>query len=313
MACTAPLAKSNVDTSDYEPTIVYHRTESKNAPSSYKANVSVYQSNNRSPQPPELRRKYSIAVKMIGDILVYRMDYPGDQFMDGIPRIITNDGSNMRLYNGTTRQLIMERPVSQPEASRSASLAETAKRQMALFAGRLDVQAMLDSYRSLSFDVAADSETNTFQVKLPLSGMSSGKTTYKSARMSYDLTNQCFAGSAVSYLDEQGVTVTLNTTPLYQEKDGILIKTGEVLETSYDYPERIDTSDSYLPRVDDMSSLPVLTDKDIADLAAEGRPVVVTPLQLGDPSDLDNTITEVRINESIEVDTLDDSYFRISL
>lgn len=80
-----------------------------------------------------------------------------------------------------------------------------------------------------------------------------------------------------------------------------------------DFPYEIDTSDYMLPIVESEDDIPEVTEEELAEMVKDGGEVYEFEQILGDPSNPDYTEVIVKTYDDIEINTLEDEYFRIPL
>ena len=239
----------------------------------------------------------------------------GDKFPDGKARAMISDGMVMRYIDIESNTTIARMNLSDDDVLNRLAADLPRTRSLSEYYGNADVPALINHFRTLSFDLAEEEGGSGLSVALPASYMT--KLTrpgfnYRSAKLYYDVDSDAYAGGDVVIELEDGAVMTSITRPVYETVDGVLIKVGEINQKIYNYPETEEVFETDIPVVDDPESLEVITQEELDELAADGASITPSELIVGDPSDPDYTITEVSVYNEIKVNTLEDSVFRIA-
>ena len=280
------------------PVSIYNADKSAGVVSSYQANVKQYYSNDRNGANMEVVSEYRLSLKLINNDLFTRIDYGASTSADGIARTIVSNADESVVYKTDTQEIEYRIPVI-----------NSAKRLMPTnvyrsLMGRLNLDSIAIHSRTLAFDVI-DETPGVMVVNIP-SGFfpdtSDGSDfTSRVAKYSirYDTVNSVEIVSEMEIHESDGTVVAVSTYPIYKEDGEDMIKVGQVMVSDFDVPGEFDTSDSVIENSNLNSGEFVL---------AEGS----DPVLLGDPASPDMKETFVDLYEDIELNSLSDTYFRMS-
>ncbi len=273
---------------------------------SFQTDVKVYESNNRSPAGSVLKEQYRLSYKLIEGNLFTRIDYPVDA--NGLARTVLNNPDEIIIFN-RNNNIVEYRATMTQEAENSEG------EQKTLFS-RVVLDDVTKYYSKLAYRITENKTSNIIAVEIPsaqLSDMLIGGDPLKGESIYFDTILEVACGFEYTVVDENNTTINKVATDLFQDVDGIPIKTGTITVASYSYPAKIDTSDRTLPVLTSLDTIPPITNEKLAALKENGAEIFVMDPILGDPGDRDHTITTVESYEAIELNSLADSYFRLSL
>jgi len=286
---------------------IYHGNASGKI-ESYQATVKSYYQNNRSTKLPALRSEYRLSLKMINDQLFVRIDLDANASPDKVARAILTAGTETVVLNTNTGKV--EQRITLPESQNRLALLNNTLQSV----GRLNLDNLKAIARKLSLDIS-DATPGLLQLTIPAATLPTmpNKAQVSSYKLSFDSTESVLVNSEMVIAEEDGTTVTVTTTPIYQEDNGELIKVGEQVVNAYHIPGKLDVSDAATQAYATADDIPTLTADELAALQAGGTvSTSESEVILGDLSDASYTETQLMVYEEVKLNTLADSLFRMN-
>ena len=317
LSCTgvnSEMAKQTVSAKQMQEMVdnvsIEIKKNENNTIESYQANVKQYSYNQRIPGQISAPSEYRLSLKKSGNSIFTRIDFDSSYYGDGKARSVICDGKETVVFDSLTKEVEARIPLTEEETKISGD-----------FGGPMFGRLALDSYiakcRQLAFDLQEDSENNIMCVTIPVSNVSARTNneteTAVYSRLYFDTQEDVLLGGESKTIDEEGTVITTSNNYLYKEVDGEPVLIGEMLEVTNDFPYEIDTSDYMLPIVESEDDIPEVTEEELAEMVKDGGEVYEFEQILGDPSNPDYTEVIVKTYDDIEINTLEDEYFRIPL
>ena len=277
---------------------------------SYQANVKQYSYNQRIAGQVSVPSEYRLSLKKSGNSIFTRIDFDSSYYGDGKARSVICDGKETVVFDSATKEVEARIPFTEEEKQNTED-----------FGGPMFGRLALDSYiakcRRLSYDLQEDSVNNLMCVTLPVAEVATrigndGETIVYS-RLYFDTQEDVLLGGESQTIDEEGTVITTSNNYLYKEVDGEPVLIGEMLEITNDFSYEIDTSDYMLPIVESEDDIPEVTEEELAEIVKDGGEVYEFEQVIGDPSNPDYTEVIVKTYDDIQINTLEDEYFRIPL
>ena len=275
---------------------------------SFQTNVRVYQSNDRIANSRRLLQTYRLSIKSIDGRICTRIDSPGDDKTGISPRSVIIDGKEIAMLDTLTGKIESRAPA--PSAAPGSPQSESGRY---LFK-KIDSAQALANYRAAACAISGEGSGKIAVISAP-SGMLrsavSGSAAPSSFKLFLDLENGTLAGSESISAESDGTVVTAKITRLFEESKGSQIPIGIVQDVHYAKPKSLDVSDRMFSRVDDLSTVPVISKEKLDALKAAGNLVIAAPLILGDPADASYTETTITYYDDISLNSASDSLFKI--
>ncbi len=169
----------------------------------------------------------------------------------------------------------------------------------------------------MGFDISTDtSNSNIVMISAPPAllpkSISPGGRAY-TFKLFFDTAAGTIAGTESVEVEADGTHVTREQTFIYEDRDGVPVPVGNVLEVKNDEPYTIDVSDSMLTEITDPESIPEIDPAEAAALGQSADALRITDPIIGDPSDPDYTESYITVYEEVVTNSLEDSYFRIAM
>ena len=165
--------------------------------------------------------------------------------------------------------------------------------------------------KRLSFNIIEDSAGGVFTLDLPayLFPQNNGETRV-STRAVFDTSKELLHHTEVVTIMEDGTRVTSSSYPAYQEHNGTYIKTGMVHITENKNPNRVQgVKNAKIYNSPD--DYPTMSKAEYEKLAKEGLAFPAGEMFFGDPADLSYTETIIEIYRNVEINTVQNSAFRV--
>ncbi len=285
---------------------------------SYTADVTSYYSHDRKAIDMEVRQEYRLSLKMINGSLYTRLDFSGEAFPDQRSRSIISSPEEQVLIYPDSNEVLERYPVPSSEGDPLFS-SESDRLPMS---GRMDIGTIKNTASRLSFDVN-DATPGLLTLSYPkdfFPGIADGSSESDeiiSCKVSFDTEDETLFSTEMVIAESDGSIRTITTYPLFAEsetgEEGP-IEIGTLTIDKNDFGERIDTSDSITAEYETVEDVPLISANELKKKAAEGEITSEdTEIWLGDLSDPNYTETYLDLYENIELNTIDDSLFRIVL
>ncbi|QEN03538.1 hypothetical protein EW093_02090 [Thiospirochaeta perfilievii] len=282
---------------------------------SYSANVKSYYSHDKKGIDSELTQEYRMSLKLIDSQLYTRIDVPGNQFSDLRNRSIVTSPTETIVFFEDTDEVEARIPIE----STSNDFLGINNRLPIL--GRLDLNSITTEAKRLSFDVE-DVTPGILTVSLPSSAFEQTGGVYNdytqdvlSYKLSFDTEENTLASTEMIVAESDGTIMTVNTYDLFHEdENGELIKTGRYTAVHNNLNMEISIDDADIETYETLDDIPEISKDEIATLVEEGSisEADVEPW-LGDPTDPNFTEIFIELYEDVELNTLEDSLFRVGL
>ena len=282
---------------------------------SYAADVTSYYSHDRKAIDMEVRQEYRLSLKMINGALYTRLDFSGESFPDQRSRSIISSPEEQVLIYPDSNEVLERYPV--PLTTEDPLFSGASARLPMM--GRVDIGALRDTASRLSFDIN-DTTPGLLTLSYPrdyIPGMTDGSEDIISCKVSFDTVGETLSSTEMVVAESDGSIRTVTTYPLFTEsetgEEGP-IEIGTLTIDKNDFGEWIDTSDSMTAEYETVEDIPLISGKELKKKTADGEFTSEdADIWLGDPGDPNYTETYLDLYENIELNTIDDSLFRIVL
>jgi len=314
ISCDGFLGKDNqTDLSSFEGREVSVYNGDKTLPSieSFQANVVSYYSHDKKGIEMKVQQEYRLSMKIIDGEIFSRIDVNADSFGDSRARtFISNDKETVCLYTDT-KEIEARIPLTEHNLSN-----RLLPKQGLPMLGKVQLDKIVSTANRLSYDV--DNKTpgvltiglppKAFSSDAEVEGYSQEIVSYK---LHFDTEDKVMASTEMVVNENDGTVQTTSYYPLYKDVDGKAVEVGSVTEIESDIDENLDVSDSAAESYDSIEAIPEVTEAEIEAMEAEGN-ISETDSEpwIGDPSDPDFKETYVELYNDVELNTLNDSYFR---
>ena len=296
---------------DLPPVTIHYQANETNTIESFQADVEVYSGVDRIPGSIRPAQSYRIAQKIIEGKVFCRIDYPEDTERKIAPRTVITNADEIVIYNHTTSMYEMRLPITSLESS--LGIDSSLALQTDSLMGRIpDINALVDEFRRLSYDVSFDATANGYSVRLPADDIAStGVLQGISLRLMFDVQSSVLSGVEAVFQNQDGDIVTGTQTPIYEERSGQLIQVGEVYELRKDLSSG---EDGYypMPSFESADMAQEISEAELAALSESGQTIQEFVPETGDPSDADYSLITVTQYDNIHINSVDSDVFRIS-
>lgn len=288
-------------------TISWQQNETSDDVKSFKANVSVYSINNRTDTSSVLQTKYRMSLSTINGTQYNRLDF-SPEFSGGKTRSVVSDNSQIILFDTSSNEI--EYKISMQE-NISPDLAFLG---MESAVSRINLDLIKSESKRLSLDLVEDSK-KTLTLDIPNSYFSDNSNSLEkriSTRVAFDVEQEVLQQIEVVTLREDGTKITTTSYPMYQEKDDVPIKIGLVTVLNSQASEILPGFEDaqYFDSIDD---IPEMSDEEYERILESGEFEEVENMTFGNPADLSYEEIILEVYNDIEINTVDESAFRILL
>lgn len=280
---------------------------------SYQANVKTFYSNNRIGVDMEPQQEYRLSMKVIDGQVYSRIDFDSETFPDQRSRSIVSNDKESILFYSETGQVESRFPVDQTE---ERFLLDSDKLSAL---GRIDIDFVLSEAKRLAFDIN-DETPGALMVNVPASAFKAQSNGYGfessvvSCKLNFDTDKSVLVSSTMEVVESDGTTIGVETHPLYQEENGVIVKVGQVQVVDNKPSEELYEDDSVIEEYESVEDIPEITDEELAQLQESGEvSLEETDILLGDQSSADFQEVFVDLYDDVEVNTLSDSLFKMAL
>ena len=274
---------------------------------SFKANVKVYKHNNRSQRGMYLAERYTLSSKIMEEGIYARIDYPADE--NGLARSAISAPDGVIIFDRVSKDVLYREQI--PEQKLIDEGEDDKEETPRSLFSRSDIEDVKAYFNRLSYRIAENKNQNTLVAETPENFLMESMVYEK---VYFDTSLGVPEKYEHKVVDKEGTEITVTEQIVYQEKDGVLTKTGEIITEKYDYPSNIDTSDRAIPALTEDTEAEEITEEELKALEEDGSSTVIYgDIPLGDPGNLDYTETTTVQYEDMELNSLEDAYFKLSL
>ena len=273
---------------------------------SYKAEVDVFTMNNRRDTGAIQTDAYTISIKEINGNIYTRLDFNQGGY-DGIKRSIVTDGAEVVMFDTETNEVHFRIKLGSAIPQELNFF-----RNEAIFT-KVDLSLIRREAQRLAYNFREDRMSGGLILELPQHLFAQENEERRiSTKVVFDLNKELINHTEVISILSNGIHRTSTTFPLYQEYNGTYIKTGLVHIIENINPNRISSS-SNTRIYNSPDDYPVISRAEYErlknlDLAHPGGEMF-----FGDPFDLSYTDTIIKVYRNIEINTVQNSSFRVLL
>lgn len=272
-------------------------------------NVEIYSANNRNSKGMELTSKYRLATKQINGQIYSRLDFPAENNVRA-KSIVLNE-NEMIIFDSESEVIEFRIPLSNEVNQDIAFLTKKT------INSRVNLDLIKKETKRLSLDVIEDN-SKMFILEIPSDFFTSSLTnrdlseTRLSTKISFDVENETVCETEVVMLEEDGTTVTTTSYPVYENVNDEPIKIGVVTVINSENPNLMEGFENveYFNSVDE---IPEISDEDYEELAEKYLIEELDYVSIGNPADLSYEETVVELYSDIEINTVEDSLFKMIL
>jgi len=273
---------------------------------SYKAEVDVFTMNSRRDTNAVQTNAYTVSIKEINGKLYTRLDFRQDPNEGRLHSIIT-DGEETVLFD-TETNTVFYRIKTNSRIPQELNFF----RNEAIF-GNVDISLIRREIERMAFNFREDQVSGGLILELP-PHLFAGETeeTRISTRIVFDLNKDLINHTEVISILSNGIRRTSTAYPLYQRYNGTYIKTGIVHIIENNNPNRISEIDD-IKIYNSPGDYPIISRTEYERLAQSGLAHPAGEMFFGDPFDLSYTETIINVYRNVEINTVDNSIFRVLL
>lgn len=272
----------------------------------FSTNVKIYEENSRIAASKKLVSEYKLSTRIIDNDIYARIDFPEE---DGYASTsISNSDETVvfdRLSNKILdRVLITDNKINKKKISFKTLFPKT------------EIGNIKKSYGKLSFKITENTDTNLLKIETPakiLNDYSFDDETLLNEVIYYDINTGNIKKEEYQSVLTDNTKVTTTIEYLYEERNNSQIVVGMIESESYDFPYKNDTSEWGFPIVESEDEIEEISEDELNSLIEDGARVFNYDVIIGDPSDPDFTVTTTTLYQDVELNTLTDSYFKLSL
>ncbi|MDR1239699.1 MAG: hypothetical protein LBK27_06270 [Treponema sp.] len=269
----------------------------------YKAQVNVYTMNSRQDTGAYLTDSYGLSVKRINDKIYTRIDMQADA--DGRFRSAVSDGAELVIFDRYTENIDLRVPI----ASDIPPELDFFSHETAL--GRINLSLIRSEAQRLSFDVNEDAVSQSLALALPSRLFTNPYEERISTRAVFDTERELLNQVETLTVLNDGTSRLSTTYPVYTEYNNTYIKTGQVTTIENQVPGRVSGFDGSVKVYNSPEEVPEISARELEELKQQDRVQPVGKMIFGDPADLSHTITIVETYLDVEVNTVQNSAFRM--
>ncbi len=286
-------------------TISWQQNETSDDIKSFQANVSIYSINNRTDTSSVLQTKYRMSLSTINGTQYNRLDF-SPEFSGGKARSVVSDNSQVILFDTSSNEI--EYKISMQE-NISPDIAFLG---MESAVSKINLDLIKSESQRLSLDLVEDSK-KILTLDIPSSYFFDNSLEKRiSTRVAFDVEQEVLQQIEVVTLREDGTKITTTSYPMYQEKNGVPIKIGLVTVLNSQASEILPGFEDaqYFDSIDD---IPEMSDEEYERILESGEFEEVENMTFGNPADLSYEEIILEVYNDIEINTVDESAFRILL
>lgn len=271
---------------------------------SYSANVSVYTMDSRKSKDLTLDNKYRITSKNISNDMCFKIDIPKEYAAEKPKTYYSNSESFVicDTASGTVEQRI---PLEKQNISNDLEFFSN----LNTFS-KINISEVLETSQRLSFDINNEDE-QYMEISLPSKYFNDNTYQRISTKICFDKNQETVTQIEIVEIDEEEKEITTTIMPVYEIVNDIPVKTAEVSIIHTIDPNAEQVENPYgLSSIDE---IPEISEKEAKKLMEDGVMFESIDYDLGlfDTSDYTETIVEVY--ETIEINNVEDSVFRVLL
>jgi len=278
----------------------------KNEVESFQANVMVFSMNNRKDTAATLNQTYRIAMSSANDRIHTRIDFDLDR---SIPfRSVISDGENTIVFDPTTEEIGYR--MHDPSA---LSPLNSVFGKMTSFS-RVKLSLIREEAKRLSISMREenDGDSRILLLDLPPALLPKhGTDTIISSRIAFNINNETILETEVILKHEDDTIVKTTTTPVYEEVNGVPVKIGQITVIDSKAPGLLEGVELSEPIYNSLDDIPVLSEKEAAEMEKAGNLHTVSDMTFGDPRDLSYIETVYEVYDNIEINTTPEQLFRL--
>ncbi len=275
---------------------------------SFQTDVEVYSMNNRKQTSLKKSNKYRLSLKKINGVQYSRIDMDSDH-NGGIARsVITNDKECI-IFNTNTEEIECRIPVDSSFDALSFMNSENGL-------SRINLDKIKADAKRLSLDVTEEEDSKSICVSLPSDLFNSNESLTKrlSTKVMFDTINETLNEVEIVTIDDEGIKVTTTSNPVYEiTDDGTPVKIGMITVIDKNNPNRIEGFPDDYPVYNSYDDIPDITHEEAEKMLKAGTAFVEKNITFGDPADMSSVETIVEKYNSVEINKIDDSLFRLAL
>lgn len=282
------------------PVTIQWNNASETSIGSFKTDVSVYSMNSRTDSVLSLQNTYRMSVKTTGGITYSRIDCDAAY---GESRAFLTDGDEMIVVHTGSDEIEMRLTVSN-ETTKKLAFLETDNAFSRVNLDKIRIEA-----QRLSFDIAEESASNCLCISVP-SSLFTGENRL-STKIMFDCASETLNSVEIITVDEDGTKTTSVMNPVYEDSDGTPVKIGSITTIETVVSDLVDGFDEDYEIINSIDDLPELSDEDFEAMQESGAIFENNTITFGDPANLSNTEVVVEVYNNIEINTLDNSLFKL--
>jgi hypothetical protein len=272
---------------------------------SFSASVNVYTMNNRITEGFRQTSKYRIAFKKIGGLSYSRVDLDKN-YAGGVLRTVITDGTDMIIVDGDTNKI--ESRIKVPKNESPALDFLTASP----ITGRVNIDEIRTEAKRLKLDVTEDEDERGMIIAIPASLLPTKETEkYLSAKITLDTSTETLNEIEIITMNQEGIVTTSTSINVYQECDDELVKIGTITTIDTQNPNIMEGELGDMEIFNNIDEIPEISDEQFNSLQESGNIYENPGIVLGDPSDLSNVQTIVEVYETVELNEVDNSVFKL--
>ncbi len=264
--------------------------------------------NNRKQTSLKKSNKYRLSLKKINGVQYSRIDMDSDH-NGGIARsVITNDKECI-IFNTNTEEIECRIPVDSSFDALSFMNSENGL-------SRINLDKIKADAKRLSLDVTEEEDSKSICVSLPSDLFNSNESLTKrlSTKVMFDTINETLNEVEIVTIDDEGIKVTTTSNPVYEiTDDGTPVKIGMITVIDKNNPNRIEGFPDDYPVYNSYDDIPDITHEEAEKMLKAGTAFVEKNITFGDPADMSSVETIVEKYNSVEINKIDDSLFRLAL
>jgi hypothetical protein len=242
----------------------------------------------------------------IREKILTRIDFDYDS---GIPfRSVISDGDEAVIFNPSTDEISYRLAINDSQTPLNRIFG-----RQHIFS-RVNLSLIREEARRLSLDMREESEdgANILLLELPPALIpQNGLDRIISSRIAFDIDRETLLETEVVMEREDGAIVTTTVTPVYEDKDGVPVKIGQISVIDSKDPNRIEGLDPDMPVYNSPDDVPELSAQQLEQMRAEGDIHEIPKMTFGDPADASYVETIYEVYQDIEINSTPEQLFRL--
>ena len=236
-----------------------------------------------------------------------RLDF-SPEFGEGKAHSVVSDNSQIILFDTNSNEIEYRIPMQENISQDLAFLG------MESAVSKINLDLIKSESKRLSLDLIEDSK-KSLTLDIPSSyffNNSNSSESRISTRVMFDVEQEVLSQVEVVSVRADGTKITTNSYPMYQDNDGTPIKIGLVTVVKSEAPELLQGFEDvqYFDSIDD---IPEMSDAEYERILESGEFEEVENMTFGNPADLSYEETILEVYSDIEINTVDESAFKILL